>query len=152
MVGPEHDQVGFQIDALGSILIGWYPNWPANSATTGASIWKLLIVIRSKNQWPGYGHVQVLHTYEEFKAMRNNFRVTVSDGSIVIKDLDTNKVFMKYKSDDIVKNDLKFMLVAGGWGGSGHFRTVVPKGKFDYSLKIQIFQNSKIPAELQIKF
>ena len=90
--------------------------------------------------------MQVLHTYEEFKAMRNNFRVTVSDGSIVIKDLDTNKVFMKYKSDDIVKNDLKFMLVAGGWGGSGHFRTVVPKGKFDYPLKhsnIPKFKNSR---------
>ena len=62
--------------------------------------------------------------------MRNNFRVTVSDGSIVIKDLDTDKVFMKYKSDDIVKSDLKFMLVAGGWGGSGHFHKVEPKGNF----------------------
>ena len=62
--------------------------------------------------------------------MRNNFRVTVSDGSIVIKDLDTEKVFMKYKSDDIVKSDLKFMLVAGGWGGSGHFHKVEPKGNF----------------------
>jgi len=85
-------------------------------------------VIRSKNQWPAHGHAEVITTYEEFKAMRNNFRVTVSDGSIVIKDLDTEKVFMKYKSDDIVKSDLKFMLVAGGWGGSGHFHKVEPKG------------------------
>ena len=82
--------------------------------------------------------------------MRNNFRVTVSDGSIVIKDLDTNKVFMKYKSDDIVKNDLKFMLVAGGWGGSGHFRTVVPKGKFDYPFKHSRIQ--KFPQNYRLNF
>ena len=60
--------------------------------------------------------------------MRDNFRVTVSDGCIVIKDLDANKIFMSYKSDDIVKNDLKFMLVTGGSGGFGHFHKVKPKG------------------------
>ena len=75
--------------------------------------------------------------------MRNNFRVTVSDGSIVIKDLDTEKVFMKYKSDDIVKSDLKFMLVAGGWGGSGHFHKVEPKGNFISKTVFKYFRFSE---------
>ena len=83
--------------------------------------------------------------------MRNNFRVTVSDGSIVIKDLDTNKVFMKYKSDDIVKNDLKFMLVAGGWGGSGHFHKVEPKGNFISSAKFKYFWYFYLVVYLKIK-
>ena len=95
--------------------------------------------------------MQVLHTYEEFKAMRNNFRVTVSDGSIVIKDLDTNKVFMKYKSDDIVKNDLKFMLVAGGWGGSGYFHKVEPKGNLISQWHNSNFLLKNIKFESRVK-
>ena len=97
----------------------------------------------------------MIHTYEEFKAMRNNFRVTVSDGSIVIKDLDTETVFMKYKSDDIVKNDLKFMLVAGGWGGSGHFHKVEPKGNFISKTIFKYFQflgNNSIRMVVYLNF
>lgn len=123
----------FDIDATGfnnDIHLGF-------SATEGHDDkkWEIVIggwaglqsVIRSGNQTPYSGHVKINHTREEYEDLIKNFRVIVNDGSITIKNTATNTVFMKYKSDDIVKSDLKFMLAAGGWGGNGYLN-VKPKG------------------------
>ena len=51
------------------------------------------------------------HTEQEFSSLVNNFYLTISDGIIMIKIINTNKVFLQLKDDAILKQEFKKMEV-----------------------------------------
>ena len=76
-------------------------------------------VIRNKNQSPKDGLVKLDHPASVFDSLKTDgITIKVKDGSIKILDVADN-VLLKYESPDIVKDDLRFLLVSGGFAGSG---------------------------------
>ena len=90
-------------------------------------------VIRSANQQPKEGHAKVDHTAEYFEELKTNgITVKIYDGKIRILD-ENGEVFLEYESEEIVKNDLQFLLVTGGFGGSGTIARISPISTWKYS-------------------
>ena len=75
-------------------------------------------VIRTGNQTPYPGLVEVPHTRAVYDRLRNRFNFLVQDGKITITDASGN-VFMEHRDISIVKKDLPFLLFTGGFGGRG---------------------------------
>ena len=67
--------------------------------------------------------VSIQHSVQYYKSLRNHFRIIVNDKFIQVKNMANNEVlFGIYDDPDIVKNDLKFLLASGGWGGKGYLQ------------------------------
>ena len=83
-------------------------------------------VIRDGNQgqysrnYVGGNIVYNQHGRNLYDSFKNGFRIEVSVGYIGVRNLETNEVFLKYESDDIVSSTLKYMLASGGFGGEGY--------------------------------
>ena len=79
-------------------------------------------VIRTSNQTPHLGVATVVHSREVYDELRKEFFVKVQDGRIAIHHSDNGQmgdVFMEYKSMNIIKDQLQFLLASGGFGGRG---------------------------------
>jgi len=97
------------------------------SATTGHNDDKFEIVIggwggtqsviRSKNQYPAYGHVRANHSKADFDEFKHNLKVQVSDGKIQV--FTNDEIFMEWSDESIVKSELNNLLVSGGFNGYG---------------------------------
>ena len=64
----------------------------------------------------------MVHSRQVYDELRNDFFVKVQDGRIAIHHSDNGQmgeVFMEYKSMNIVKDELPFLLASGGFGGRG---------------------------------
>ena len=64
-------------------------------------------VIRTGNQTPYPGLVEVPHTRAVYDQLRNRFNLQVQDGKITITDASGN-VFMEHRDTSIVKNICHF--------------------------------------------
>ena len=60
------------------------------------------------------------HSKAHFNKVKGDIRVFVFDGELIIRS--GNDIFMQYKDSSIIKNELKYLLVSGGWGGHGTYR------------------------------
>ena len=60
------------------------------------------------------------HSTSVFNNIKGDIRVFVYDGELIIKGGD--EIFMQYQHNSIKKNDLKYLLVSGGWGGYGTYK------------------------------
>ena len=75
-------------------------------------------VIRTDNQTPYPGLVEVPHDRAVYDDLRKRFNFQVQDGKITIRDASGN-IFMEHRDTSIVKKDLPFLLFTGGFGGRG---------------------------------
>lgn len=50
-----------------------------------------------------------IHTEQEFSSLVQNFYLTISDGIIMIKNINTNRVFLLLKDDAILKQEFNKM-------------------------------------------
>ena len=57
------------------------------------------------------------HSREEFDTFKDDIELIASDGQIIIKA--KGNVLMQYEDSSIKKNELKYLLVTGGFGGHG---------------------------------
>ena len=99
---PGHDDPKWEI-----VIGGWYGTRS---------------VIRTANQHPHLGVATVVHPREVYDELRKEFFVKVQDGRIAIHHSENGlmgEVFMEYKSTNIVKDQLPFLLASGGFGGRG---------------------------------
>ena len=60
------------------------------------------------------------HSKTYFNSMRGDIRVFVTDGELTVRD--GSDIFMQYQDSLIVKSELKYLLVSGGWGGHGTYK------------------------------
>ena len=49
------------------------------------------------------------HTEQQFLSLIQNFYLEISDGIIKIKDINLNKIFLKFENEMIIKDDLDEM-------------------------------------------
>ena len=60
-----------------------------------------------------------------YRVLRNHFQVIITDGKIRVKNMATNKDFIKIERKDVIKNDLKYLFASSGkWGGRGHIQVL----------------------------
>ena len=89
-------------------------------------------VIRNKNQSPGDGLVKLNHPASVFNNLKEEgITIKIKDGSIKILDV-ANSVILEYESEDIVKDDLRFLLVSGGFNGSGTIANIKPISSWQF--------------------
>ena len=125
------------------------------SKTTGHADtkWEIVIggwggtrsVIRSKNQFPTYGHVTKTHTKAEFNEFKHNLRVQVSDGKIQV--FTGEEVFMEWSDDSIVKSELNNLLLSGGFNGFGTWQIdayTAPPPPMSLGFRYEIFINDQL--------
>ena len=72
-------------------------------------------VLRDRNG--GDALLTVQHTVAQFNQYRSDIKLYVTDGQLLIT-VNENE-FMKHRDSSIKKNELRYLLVSGGWGGSG---------------------------------
>ena len=75
-------------------------------------------VIRSRQQWPKYGHVEINHATGEWDRIKSNLTIIIADGKIVVSS--NQKTLMTWNSPKVIKDKMKFMSVTGGYGASGN--------------------------------
>ena len=77
------------------------------------------------------GSVDILHkphSKEVFDAMKSSIEVIVTDGKLTVKG--NGEVFFEHEDSSIRKDELKYMLLSGGWGGHGTYKIYsFPAGK-----------------------
>ena len=75
-------------------------------------------VIRSD----GNDHLVKDHSFADFNNIKSNIEVLVVDGALIIKG--DGQTFMQYDDNSIKKNELKYLMVSGGWvpGAFGTYR------------------------------
>ena len=84
------------------------------------------------------------HSLTDFNNIKGDIRVFVFDGELIIRSGDEG--FMQYKDSSIIKNELKYLLVSGGWGGHGTYRITGfkaedEKGDFDLTWSEMSYHN-----------
>ena len=114
----------FQIDA------SEFPHtiWIALSRTGRHSDEKWEIIIgglggtKSVIRPDGLDHLVKDHSVADFNNIKGNIEVLVVDGALIIKG--DGQTFMQYDDNSIKKNELKYLMVSGGWvpGAFGTYR------------------------------
>jgi len=96
-------------------------------------------VIRNKNQTPKDGLVKVEHSESDFNTWKENgISIMVQDGLISVAVLtDKNQPeywtrLFKYEDPAIVKDELRFVLISGGFGGSGTIENIQPISSWQF--------------------
>ena len=89
---------------------------------------------------------RVSHSREEFDNFKNDIEVIATDGQIIVK---TNgNVLMQYQDDSIKPNELKYLLVTGGWNGMGTLKiTGFPDGRNEKQVTLPNEVNYRIAFE-----
>jgi len=59
------------------------------------------------------------HDVSHFEVLKNHFRIIINENSITVKNMTNNEILLLVNDPDITKNDLKYMVASGGWGGEG---------------------------------
>ena len=82
------------------------------------------------------------HNPFDYKILRNHFRIIINDNSIEVMNVTNNEVLLGiYDDSDIIKNDIKYLLASGGWGGKGYLQ-VANSRKFKHYFYARENQNS----------
>ena len=90
-------------------------------------------VIRNNNQSPKNGLVRREHTVEEFDAWKTyGITVKINNGSIKILDAEED-IILEYKDEAIVEDELRFVLISGGFAGSGTIAKITPISNWQFN-------------------
>ena len=88
------------------------------------------------------------HSTADFNKIKGDITVYVSDGELIIKGGD--EIFMQYQHSSIKKNELKYLLVSGGYGGYGTYKITGFKkeGEFIYkSNKLTLLKETTVKLQ-----
>ena len=87
------------------------------------------------------------HTPDDFNRIKGNIELFVNDGRIIIKA--DGEIFMQYANSSIKKNELRYLMISGSWGGFGTCKVWGFTTKGEFIKKTTINNNSALtPCEL----
>ena len=90
--------------------------------------WELVIggwsgfksVVRLRNAASNVRKLTKNHSKTLFDSIKNDIRVYVTDGELLVRG--ESYIFIQYRNSLIKKNELRYLLVSGGFGGHGTYK------------------------------